>query len=96
MEDLMKYRAKPIEIEAEQWTSESKPAAVTEETPGYGFVTSKQGRVACALDDFIIAEPDGSGYYPCAPSIFRAKYDLIPEFDPGATVGHQVSKLSGS
>jgi hypothetical protein len=92
---VSKYRAKPIEITAEQWTTESKPESVTLDTaPGYGFVTGKQGRVACTIGDFIIAEPDGSGFYPCAASIFRAKYDLIPEFPDGAEVGHQVSKLT--
>lgn len=93
---MAKYRARPSEIEAEQWTTDFKPEPVTVEGPGFGFVISKQGRVACAIDDFIITEPDGSGFYPCAPSIFRAKYDLIPEFTDGAEVGHQVSKLSGA
>lgn len=93
---MAKYRARPIEIDAEQWTTGFKPEPVTIENPGYGFVVGKQGRVACALDDFIIAESDGSGFYPCAPSIFRAKYDLIPEVDQNGPVGHQVNKLSGS
>lgn len=92
---MAKYKAKPIEIDAERWTSDFKPAAVTVESPGYGFVVGKQGKVACALDDFIIAEPDGSGFYPCAPTIFRAKYDEILEPTPGVGVGHQVSKLTG-
>lgn len=93
---MAKYRTKPGEIEAEQWTAGYKPEGVTDEGQGYGFVISKQGKVACALDDFIIKEPDDSGFYPCAPSIFRGKYELIPEFPDGAEVGHQVNKLSGS
>lgn len=90
-----KYRAKPVEVVAEQWTTEYKPASVTVEGPGHGFVVGKQGRVACGLDDFIITEPDGSGFYPCAPAIFRAKYELIPEFGAGGEVGHQKSVLKG-
>lgn len=92
----MKYKARPIEIVAEQWTTDSKPESVTVDSPGYGFVIGKQGKVACAIGDFIIEETDGSGFYPCAASIFNAKYDLIPEYPSTAEVGHQVSRLSGS
>lgn len=29
--------------------------------------------------DWIIAEQDGSGYYPCKPDVFEATYDAVPE-----------------
>ncbi len=44
-----------------------------------GFlVAGKQGFVEVNKGDWIIQEPDGSGYYPCNPDIFKATYEAAP------------------
>jgi len=42
-------------------------------------VEGKQGYVPVNPGDWIIAEPDGSGFYPCAPNVFAAKYEPVPD-----------------
>lgn len=41
-------------------------------------VTTAHGQVTRVVaGDWIIAEPDGRGYYPCKPDIFAATYEPV-------------------
>ncbi len=92
----MKFRSKPVEIEAFQLTREYVRQCLKDMvTPRYMSLihhsvggdplrdpdemtcVSKQGRVHAKFDDWIIAEPGGSGCYPCAPDVFALKYEPI-------------------
>ncbi len=86
----MKYRKKPIIVEAEQWLRGTCPKGLTivRETeeiaadcsrwPPYAFVTTIHGqRTSVELGDWIITEPDGVHHYPCKPDIFAATYEPV-------------------
>lgn len=73
---MAKFTSKPTEVEAVQFDKGLHPI-VQLDAVGY-FVNGKQGRVAVNVGDWIITEPDGSGHYPCADAIFRAKYSPAP------------------
>ncbi len=73
---MAKFISKPTEIEAEQFTGPGSHPEVVEYpacSPPY-MVRGKQGHVPVNVGDWIIAEADGSGFYPCAPDIFERKY----------------------
>lgn len=86
-----KYRAKPLIIEAAQFNgfyATPYPYGVMMEdnsnNPERGkryqfYVVSHGQRINIEINDWVITEPDGSGYYPCKPDIFKAKYELIKD-----------------
>ncbi len=83
----MKYRKKPIVIEAVQWTGSNEkecmefcPSIYQETYKADGFLTipTLEGKMACATGDFIIRGVKGE-FYPCKPDIFEATYEQIPE-----------------
>lgn len=41
------------------------------------YLGTRSGTSRCDLGDWIIREPDKDGFYPCAPSVFAAKYEPI-------------------
>lgn len=66
------------------------PAGVTKESDGDSAsmagalvrfcVTTAHGQKAyLEPGDWIIAEPDGRGYYPCKPDIFAATFSRVPK-----------------
>jgi len=82
---MAKYRSKPKEIDAVQYTEFGK------------LVTGMCNSVSCynqgnnqphvhtmhdnqivllEVGDYIIAEPDGEHYYPCKPEVFHRSYEL--------------------
>ena len=78
---MPRFATIPSEIEAVQWHIDN----VTEVRLFVGadnFRTAEatlwveKSQAWCHLDegDWIIAEPDGKGFYPCAAAIFRTKY----------------------
>jgi hypothetical protein len=77
---MPRYRKRPIKVEAVQWFPGVNHPGVT---PGgeYGSsVRTAHGQQALlSPGDWIIAEPDGRGFYPCKPDIFAATYDLVDE-----------------
>ena len=82
----MRYRTKPVIVEAEQWFPGKFVVGVREVFPSddlgeYGFVTTIHGqRTVIAPGDWIITEPgDGSRHYPCKDEIFRATYEAIED-----------------
>jgi hypothetical protein len=79
----MRFRSKPVEIDAIQWFTDGDHPAV-KKPPTKSDVTSRhvlgaQGWSHVHTGDWIIAEPRGDGYYPCNPDVFAAKYEPVDE-----------------
>jgi hypothetical protein len=75
---MAKYRKRPAVVEAEQWFPGRDVAGVQPGVEGeYGpFVQTAHGqRAFLAPGDWVIAEPDNRGFYPCKDDIFRASYE---------------------
>lgn len=80
----MKFRKKPVIVDAEQWFAEKHTTVPGVNQPLRGdaerryYVVTAHGQQAFLEDgDWIIAEPDGRGYYPCKPDIFEATYEPV-------------------
>jgi hypothetical protein len=82
----VKFRKKPVIVDAEQFLPSRNPdelptgvhpANVREEAPRPYVITAHGQRVYVEHYDWIIAEPDGRGYYPCKPDIFAATYEEV-------------------
>ncbi len=82
----MRFRSKPVEIEAVQMTAQRlfDWENLVERLPnGVWFdgtvmkCESRNGHVAADVDDWIIQESDGSGCYPCKPDVFAVKYEPL-------------------
>ena len=84
---IQKYRKKPVEIEAIQWTEENLPAIkewlgdnlVSEarySSPIHWIYSIKtlEGNMKITEGDYIIRGVKGE-FYPCKPDIFYATYD---------------------
>jgi hypothetical protein len=81
----MKYRKKPVEIEAVQWTGKNKEEieAFCDIAEFYEFcdgatlqliIPTLEGDHYASPDDFIIRGISGE-YYPCKPDIFEMTYE---------------------
>ena len=81
----MKFRKKPIVVEAEQFLpgSELLPfherQACALDGDGWYVVTIHGHRTPIASGDWIIPEPDGVHFYPCKPGIFEATYEKVEQ-----------------
>jgi hypothetical protein len=85
----MKYRKKPVVIEAMQLTEENKdrvfgwidctriPTWDKEGRPAI-VIGTIEGDMTANIGDFIIKGVKGE-FYPCKPDIFKATYDLVEE-----------------
>lgn len=84
----MKYRKKPIVIDAEQYVKYGQLVkgmcnsgrCFTEgnNKPHVHTIHNNQ-IVLLEVGDFIIPEPDGKHYYPCKPDIFEQTYEKVEE-----------------
>ena len=84
----MKYRKKPVVIEAVQLTDATfdAPHPNPEHIPGViydpvlrcAFIDTLEGRMTASLGDFIITGVKGERY-PCKPDIFAATYEAAEE-----------------
>jgi hypothetical protein len=80
----MKFRKKPVEIEATQWFKMGDHPAVTihrnqklvEGLAPYGWVETLEGGHIVTPGDWIITGVKGE-HYPCKPDIFEMTYDAI-------------------
>lgn len=81
----MKYRTKPVEIEAVRWTGQNVNEVVDFAQGGtrkilfqeYGmFIETLEGRMKADEGDYIIRGLKGE-YYPCKPDIFEMKYEAV-------------------
>jgi len=79
----MRYRKKPVVIEAIQWTGDNEramrkfmdqPEGTT--PPGVCSIFALEGAPTVAVGDWVIRGAKG-GHYPCKPDIFEATYELI-------------------
>lgn len=89
---MAKYKTKPFEVEAVQWTGENGLDLNKFSEGGFNFGNDPQGNAAWAevydylqqtwvnvnMNDFIIRGSKGE-YYPCDPEVFNAKYERIAE-----------------
>lgn len=75
----MKFRKKPVVVEAVQWFKHGDhPAIVALATasPHCGWIYTLEGGHVVSPGDWIITEVNGE-HYPCKPDIFEATYEPI-------------------
>lgn len=86
----MRYRTKPCEIEAVQWTGKNPSEIMMfvgesnytmhwnpHKTPIF-IIHTLEGNMAASIGDYIIRGLRGE-YYPCKPDVFQQKYEVIPD-----------------
>lgn len=84
----MKYRKKPVVVEAIKWTGENvdEVKAFFGNDRGYMFcagsvcIDTLEGRMRTNIGDMIIKGVAGE-FYPCKPDIFAATYEPVTESD---------------
>ena len=81
----MKYRKKPVEVEALQWTGDNAQAIrdfLREATYGWSpvgdgwLIYTREGVMTADPGDWIIRGVTGE-FYPCKDPIFRATYEPV-------------------
>ena len=71
----MKFRKKPVVIEATQWFSMGDHPAVRKQfAPGVGCIDTLEGAFIVMPGDWIITGVKGE-HYPCKPDIFEMTYE---------------------
>jgi hypothetical protein len=70
----MKYRKKPVVIEATQWFKMGDHHAVSRYETCYGWCPTLEGGHIVTPGDFIITGVKGE-HYPCKPDIFELTYE---------------------
>jgi hypothetical protein len=84
----MKYRKKPVVVEAVQYIEygklvkgmcNSQSCFVAGNDKPHVHTIHDNQIVLLQVGDYIIAEPDGNHFYPCKPDIFEATYELVEE-----------------
>lgn len=90
---IKRYKTKPCEIEAIQWTGENlediisfarKSVIYDILNPGFKIVDvhmeikTLEGNMIVSEGDYIIKGLRGE-FYPCKPDVFEKKYELIEE-----------------
>ncbi len=81
---MAKYHNRPAIIEAGQWFPGKDTVGVLTVIDGVYegkqyVMTAHSQPVFLEPGDWVVAEPDGRGYYPIKPDIFEAKYMEIFE-----------------
>ena len=80
----MKYRKKPVVIEAVQWHNGDKHEAVENNplnnpmTPNDPCIKTLEGYLHVSDGDFIIKGVNGE-FYPCKPDIFEKTYEKVED-----------------
>lgn len=89
----MRYRSKPVECDAIQWTSTNSAAVsawagsfiqIMRDSDGWRMYV-KKSNTFCDLPagTYIVREPDdASAFYPCQESIFESRWELDGEAQP--------------
>lgn len=80
----MKFRKKPVVIEAWQWTEAMDqglepwpPTPVKRVNDSPPHIETLEGKMFVNVGDWIIKGVKGE-YYPCKPDIFEATYEAVP------------------
>ena len=100
----MKYRKKPIVVEAKQFTNESKDSVYrwassirmnvepsTREGKPVLLIPTLEGEMVASLGDYIIQGVSGE-IYPCKPDIFEKTYELA-DATPSESAMEMVAKI---
>lgn len=85
----MKYRKKPVEIEAMQLTADNACEVLTfcngsgdivasKEDDGTISIKTLEGTMTASIGDYVIKGVKGE-FYPCKPDIFEVTYDIVEE-----------------
>ncbi len=80
----MKYRKKPIVIEAIEWDGNLNTLSIFPKEDIQNvklrdkelYIQTLEGEIHCSVNDFIIKGVQGE-YYPCKPEIFKATYEAV-------------------
>ena len=84
----MKYRKKPVVIEAIQWLGDNYNTVENFITTDFGYqergdgkgtdvvIPTLEGEMKASPGDFIIKGVNGE-FYPCKPDIFEKTYELV-------------------
>jgi hypothetical protein len=72
----MKYRKKPVVIEATQWFKLGDHPAVFVDSQNKSYILTLEGPLHVSVGDFIITGIKGE-QYPCKPDIFEATYEVV-------------------
>lgn len=79
----MKYRKKPVVIEAVQFSAISPlPDGVTYDGLGYAVIKTLEGDMRVTDGDWVITGVKGERY-PCKPDIFAATYEPAEDSHEG-------------
>jgi hypothetical protein len=82
----MKFRKKPVVIEAMKWTGKNTtellhwifPDIEADATADHLTIKTLEGELYASVGDWIIKGIKGE-FYPCKPDIFKATYEPIKE-----------------
>jgi hypothetical protein len=74
----VKFRKKPVVIEATQWFKDGDHSAVWVAGTGRAFIETLEGTYKVTPGDWIITGVKGE-HYPCKPDIFEATYERVEE-----------------
>lgn len=76
----MKFRKKPVVIEATQWFNYGDhPMVYTKRSSAsdlWGYIQTLEGEMTVTPGDWIITGVKGE-HYPCKPDIFEATYERV-------------------
>ena len=72
----MKFRKKPVVIEATQWFKMGDHPEVLKAPDGYGTIYTLEGAHTVTPGDWIITGVKGE-HYPCKPDIFEMAYEPV-------------------
>lgn len=79
--DIMKFRKKPVVIEATQWFKNGDHPEVYakhDSARPVGYIKTLEGNHIVTPGDWIITGIKGE-HYPCKPDIFAATYEEVKE-----------------
>jgi hypothetical protein len=75
----MKFRKKPVVIEATQWFKDGDHPSVRRGCiTGRALIDTMEGEMYVIPGDWIITGVKGE-HYPCKPDIFEATYELVED-----------------
>ena len=75
----MKYRKKPVVIEATQWFKDGDHPAVRKgRVTGRNLIDTLEGEMQVTPGDWIITGVKGE-HYPCKPDIFEMTYESVEQ-----------------
>ena len=84
----MKYRKKPVVIEAVRWTGKNQTEidkfcrmkVVWSENKKTFLVLTLEGTMLASTGDYIIKDVNGE-FYPCKPDVFAKTYERVADND---------------